>query len=122
MHLSFRRERLRSLGCKTKSRSKKILRIDDIKNEIESNYNVAGSAVLYLKLYAKRKTATALATTKQPYLSLEADRASLNAQEELSRAQSSISSTSEEEESVQRLRKVVNDIEAHRKNMRVSGP
>jgi len=53
---------------------------------------------------------------------LEADTASLNAQRELSRAQSSISSTSEEEESVQRLQKVVDDIEAHRETMRVSGP
>lgn len=50
--------------------------IDDIKNDIESNHSVAGSAALHLKLYAKRKTATTLATTEQPYLSLEADRAS----------------------------------------------
>lgn len=114
MHLSFQQERLRSLGCKTRSRTKKILRIDDIGSEIEPNHSVAGSGVLHLKLYAKRKTASTLATTEQPYLSLEADRASLNAQGELSRAQSSISSMSEERESVQRLQKVVDDIEAHR--------
>ena len=111
-----KRERLRSLGCKTRSRTKEILRIDDIKNEIESSYNgalgefennpafnprkifgqqrtnvgstldeiagnlqVAGSAFIHPKLYAKRKTATTLATTGQPYLSFEADRALLNA-------------------------------------------
>ena len=44
---------------------------------------------------------------------MEADTASLNAQGELSRAQSSISFTSDEE-GVQRLQKVVDDIEAHR--------
>ena len=132
------------------------MRIDNIKNEIKSNYNgalgefenspaynprkvfeqqwtnvgstldkvaenlqVAGSAVLHPKLYVKRKTATTLETMEQPYLSLEADRALVNAQEELSRAQSSISFTSEDEESVQRLQKIVNDTEAHREGMRV---
>ena len=90
--------------------------------KVAGNLQVAGSTVLHPKLYAKRKTATTLATTEQPYLSSEADRALVNAQEELSRAQSSISFTSEDEESVQRLQKVVNDIGAHRETMRVSGP
>lgn len=152
-----KRERFRRLGRKTRSATKKALRIDDSKSGIEHNQNgvleeiednpafnpdkvfgpqrmdigstldkvagglhVAGSAVLHPKLYAKRKAATKLATAEQPYLSLEADRALLNAYDELGRAQSSISDTSEDEESVQRLQKVVDDIEAHRESMRVS--
>lgn len=84
--------------------------------KITETLHTAGNAMLHPRQYAKSKTAAALATSQQPYLSKDADRDLWDAHKALDRAWELTISDSDPDENgdVQDSQKVVDDLEARR--------